>query len=117
MHPMQQDTLAKLAALSKELDDVLVEYEEFERDSVVTSIEYEKAYARTFLSLDGSVELRKQQALLDTWQERMEKEIAETQVKVCKERIRKLHAQLEVHRSINAAQRTQFITEPIGQFT
>lgn len=117
MHPMQQDTLERLAELSRELDDVIVEYDTYERDAIEADIEYEKAYARIFLSLDGSMELRKQQALLDTWQERLDKEIAEAQVKVCKERIRKLHAQLEVQRSINAAQRSQFVAEPLGQYT
>ena len=117
MHPQQQDTLAKLADISRELDEVIIEYETYEREAIETEIEYEKAYARNFLALDGSIELRKQQALLDTWQERMEKETAEAMVRVCKERIRKLHAQLEVQRSINAAQRAQFMAEPIGQFT
>lgn len=117
MHPLQQDTLAKLADISRELDEVVVEYDTYEREAVQAEIEYEKAYARTFLSLSGSVELRKQQALLDTWQERLDKELAEAQVRICKQRISKLHAQLEVHRSINAAQRTQFMTEPLGQYT
>lgn len=117
MHPLQQDNLAKLADLSRELDEVVVEYDTFERESAQSDSEYEMAYARTFLALDGSMEIRKQQALLDTWQERLDKEMAEAQVRVCKQRINKLHAQLEVHRSINAAQRTQFITEPLGQFT
>ena len=117
MHPLQQDTLSKLAEISRELDEVVVEYDTYERDAVMADIEYEKAYARNFLSLEGSVEVRKQQALLDTWQERLDKETTEAMVRICKQRISKLHAQLEVHRSINAAQRTQFMAEPLGQYT
>ena len=114
---MIEDTLADLQNASRMLDEAVAEYASLDNEAVIAKSDYEQAYARTFMSLDGSIELRKQQALLDTWSERLEMELSEAKVRAVRERIRKLHAQLEVLRSINAARRTQFIAEPTGQWT
>lgn len=89
----------------------------YDEDAIHKKIEYEKKYARIFLSMDGSMEIRKQQALLDTWEERLDMELAEMKTRTTKERIRKLGQQLEILRSMNAAAQRQFMTEPIGQYT
>lgn len=114
---MINQTLEKLAEISRLLDNAVVEYQELDESSVRAKSDAEVAFARTFLSLDGSMDMRKQQAIIDTWQERLDSELAESAVRTCRERIRKLHAQLEVYRSINAAQRAQFMAEPTGQWT
>lgn len=114
---MIHKTLENLAEISRLLDKAVDDYATLDEEAVLTKSEYEVAYARTFLSMEGAIEIRKQQALLDTWEQRLDNERAESSVRICRERIRKLHAQLEVHRSINAAQRAQFMAEPLGQYT
>lgn len=114
---MIHKTLEALAEISRMLDRAVDDYARFDEEAVMAKSEYEVAYARAFLSLDGSVEIRKQQSLLDTWEARLDMERAEQVVRAVRERIRKLHAQLEVQRSINAAQRAQFQAEPTGQWT
>jgi len=111
------DLIKKMNELWRFLDEAVYDVEQLDEDFVMKKIEYEKRYARTFLSLDGSMELRKQQAILDTADSRLDMEIAEVRLRACKERIRKLGAQLDIVRSMNAAQQRQFMTEPIGQHT
>lgn len=117
MLPSQQKTLADLAEISRMLDKAVETYAEFDEEAIIAKSDYEVAYARTFLASEGPMEIRKQQTILDTWQERLDAERSEASVRAVRERIRKLHAQLEVQRSINAAQRAQFQAEPTGQWT
>lgn len=76
-----------------------------------------QAYARTFMSLSGSMELRKQQAILDTSDEDLEAELAGVRLRAAKDRVRMLGLQMEILRSMNAAAQREFMTEPIGQYT
>jgi len=111
------DLIKKMNEIWRMLDEAVYDNEQLDETYILAKIDYEKVYARTFLSLDGSMELRKQQAILDTSDVRMDMEIAEVRLRACKERIRKLNSQLDIVRSMNAAQQRQFMTEPIGQFT
>lgn len=110
--------------LMKKLNEMWVLYDQAEydvaildEDAVRARAEYLRVYARTFLSQDGSVEMRKQQSILDTIDAHLTAELAEMKLRAGKERIRKLGAQLDILRSMNAAQQRQFMTEPIGQHT
>jgi hypothetical protein len=111
------DLIKKMNEIWVMLDQAENDIGIYDEDAVRKKIAFEQAYARTFMSLDGSMELRKQQAILDTVDSRLDFELAEVKLRACKERIRKLGSQLDIVRSMNAAQQRQFMTEPIGQYT
>ena len=111
------DLLNKLNEMWVLYDQAEYDVAILDEDAVRARADYLRIYARTFLSIDGSMEMRKQQAILDTIDEHLTAEIAEMKLRAGKERIRKLGAQLDILRSMNAAQQRQFMTEPIGQHT
>lgn len=112
-----QKTLENIAHCSRLLDETVVELGELDLEHVYAKSDAIVAYARAFMSSDGPMEVRKQQSLLDTFQERLDEELAEAKLRACKARLQKLHAQLDMLRTINAAQRAQFQAEPFGQYT
>jgi hypothetical protein len=112
-----QRNLAEIDQCSKMLDAAVEELAVLDMETVYAKSDNEVAYSRTFLSLEGAVELRKQQSLLDTAQERLDYDIAESKLRACKSRIQKLHAQLSMLQTVNAALRAQFQSEPFGQYT
>jgi hypothetical protein len=111
------DIIKKMNDLWTLLEQAGYDCEQLDEDFVIKKIEFEKAYARTFLSESGSMELRKQQSVLDTIDAKFDMELAEVKLRAGKERIRRLGQQLEILRSMNAAAQRQFMTEPIGQYT
>lgn len=99
------------------LDQAGYDTEQLDEEEVIARIEWKKAYARTFLSESGSMELRKQQATLDCIDLELDMEIAGVKLRAGRDKVRKLGLQLEILRSMNAAAQRQFMTEPIGQYT
>lgn len=111
------DVVATLSALSQELDTVTAQLISADEDMVYAQQEERQSYARCFMELDGSIELRKQQAILDTSQEKLDSELAEQKVRAARARIKYLELSFEAARSINAARRAEFVAEPLGQYT
>lgn len=96
-----------LIELGRQLDDATTEMADLEATAVRAKVSYEKAYAKSFLNGEGSVDRRKQQAILDTEATRLELYLADATLHACIERIRTLRSRIEVGRSINAAQRSE----------
>lgn len=96
-----------LIELGRQLDDATSEMADLEATAVRAKVAYEKAHARSFIDGEGSVDRRKQQAMLDTEKERLELYLAEAALHACIERIRTLRSRIEVGRSVNAAQRSE----------
>jgi hypothetical protein len=71
------------------------------------------AFARAFLTSDGAMDARKQQAVLATAGEKLDAEIASQQLRACQERLRVIRTRIDVGRSLGAAQRAEF-TAGIG---
>ncbi|EPH14715.1 hypothetical protein HMPREF1484_02024 [Dermabacter sp. HFH0086] len=115
MIPEQVRVVEQLAACARELDHLSREVAGLDMAHVEALADYRTAYARAFLIADGSVEERKQKAILVAEDERFQADVAEQKVRACRDRIRALRDRLEVGRSLNAAVRTQFTTEAVGQ--
>ncbi|UVY83834.1 hypothetical protein NLU66_16730 [Brachybacterium sp. NBEC-018] len=112
---MSTDIVSELSSIGRELNELSYEIARLDRAAVYARGEYRKAYARKFLSTEGSVETRKQVATLDVEDQLLEAEIADQLVRAARERIRVLRDRLEIGRSLNAARRAEFAAEPVGQ--
>lgn len=117
MIPNHQQSLERLAELSKLLDKATDEIAVLDEEAVRAKQLYEVAYARAFLDAIGSMELRKQIATYETREHNLTMELAQAKVRAIKERIRTLGTQIEVGRSLASAHKNQYLAEPIGQYT
>lgn len=115
MIPEQQKVVQQLAALAVELDELTHVVAELDRAHVEALASHRVAYARAFLSASGPVEDRKQRAVIEVEELRFAADVAEQQLRACRERIRALRDRMEVGRSLNAAVRAQFAAEAVGQ--
>lgn len=111
------DVVSELSSIGRELDGLSKNIDRLDRDSVTAWSVHRKAYATEYLGGTGSVEDRKQAAVLEVEDERLAAEIADQLVRAAKERIRVLRDRLEIGRSISAARRSEFAAEPVGQTT
>jgi len=117
MIPTHQQSLERLAELSRMLETATTEIAVLDEEAVHTKSAYEVAYSRAFLDSQGSMDLRKQIAIYETREENLTYEIAQQKVRACKERIRTLGVQIEVGRSLASAQKIAFTAETTGQYT
>lgn len=108
------ETLSQISQEVAELIEVIGEVDyELEQAKHIDKI----CFARSFMSLDGSMELRKQQATLDTESEALDVIIATAKMRAAKGRLEYLRMAFDTARSINAAKRAEFLSEPTGQWT
>ena len=105
--PTQQQVVLRLAELSRLLDHKTQEIRDLDEKAVRAKAKYERAFARTFLDTTGAVDVRKQTAVLETADLRLDMELADVLVRAAREAIRTLRDQLDVGRSLNAATRAQ----------
>lgn len=113
--PTVNDVVRRLAELSRMLDAATDEIARLDDAAVRAKGRYQVDFARTFLSSEGSVDARKQSAVLackDAW---LDAEIAEQQVRACRERIRTIRDQIDVGRSLNSAVRAEWAAGAVGQ--
>lgn len=96
-----------LLSLSRSMQQLSDELDDLEKHAVEAKEEYTLAYAKSFLSNGGSVEVRKQQSLLDTSDERLAAELAETLVRAHKRKIDTLRVRIDVGRSAAALVRAE----------
>lgn len=115
MTPEMQKVVEQLSACSRELDHLSVVVADLDYAAVVADAAHEVAHSRAFLSAEGPIEERKQKAVLECAELKLEKEVAAQKVRACNARIRALRDRLEVGRSLNAAVRSQFAAEAVGQ--
>ena len=105
--PTQQQVVLRLAELSRLLDHKTQEIRDLDEKAVRAKAQYERSFARKFLDTTGAVDVRKQTAVLDTADLRLDMELADVLVRAAREAIRTLRDQLDVGRSLNAATRAQ----------
>ena len=110
-----QSVVMNLAAIGRELDRLSGEVAERDEAVVRAYSAHRVAYAEAFTTGSGSVKDREQAAVLACEHLKLEAELAEQVLRATKERIKVLRDRLEIGRSVNAAIRTQFTTEGIGQ--
>lgn len=117
MLPNQTEVVKRLSELSRMLDAATEEIAQLDDFAVRAKSAHEVAFARSFLSAEGSMDQRKQVAILACADEKLAMEIAEAQVRAVKERINTLRSQISIGQSLSAAIRQQFSSEGIGQYT
>jgi len=115
--PNQEVTLEHLAKLSRLLDAATTEVAELDEAAVRAKQAHEVASARTYLTAEGPVDARKAQAVVSCADLALAAELAAAKHRACRERIRTLGVQIDVGRSLSAAQRNQFNAEATGQHT
>lgn len=109
------DVVMQLSKLARELEQVTRELAELDEAAVRAKGRYEVSYARAFLTAEGAMDVRKQQAVFDVADEKLAAEIAEQRVRATKEHIRTLRDRLDVGRSAGAALRSEFAASGWGQ--
>lgn len=97
----------QLANLSRQLDELVSDVDGAERDAINAREEYTRRYAREFLGAEGSMDVRKQEALLATSDARVAADMAEQHVKGLKRRIESVKLRVDVGRSLGAALRAE----------
>lgn len=113
--PTTHQVIKQLANLSRMLDAATTEIAGLDEAAVRAKARYQVGYARSFLSEQGSVDTRKQTAVLACQSQWLDAEIAEQLVRACRERIRTIRDQIEVGRSLNSAVRAEWNAGSVGQ--
>lgn len=103
-----QSVVHHLVELSALLDKATDEIAVLDEEAVRGKGAHQVAYARAFLTGTGSVDARKQQAVLECADLWLAYELADAKTRACKERIRTLRDQIEIGRSLNAAVRSEW---------
>lgn len=111
------DIVTELSRIGRELDRLSHQIDSLDESCVVAWSEHRKAYARAYINGTGSIEDRKQHAVLEVEELRVAAEAADQLLRAARERIRVLRDRLEIGRSISAARRAEFAAEPVGQAT
>lgn len=111
----QRAIVLELSAIGRELDDLSHSIAVQDEASVRAWSAHRRAYAKAFLTAEGAAEVRKQKATAAVEDERMTAEGADQVLRAARERIRVLRDRLEIGRSVNAAMRSQFAAEAVGQ--
>lgn len=97
----------QLANLTRQLDDLVQDIDEKEKDAVHAREDYTLAYAKAYLTAEGSIEARKHTATVDTHEVRLAAETAEQIVKGLRRQIDTVRLRVEVGRSLGAALRAE----------
>jgi phage shock protein A len=113
--PTTHQVIKRLADLSRMLDAATMEIATLDEAAVRAKAAYEVKFARSFLESVGAMDVRKQQAVLDSADQKFGAELAEQKVRACRERIRTLRDQIDIGRSLNSAVRAEFAASAVGQ--
>lgn len=103
--PTQQQVVMRLSELSRFLDAKTAEIATLDEAEQRAKAAHKVAFARSFLETSGSVDFRKQTAVLATADLELAFDLAAVQTRAAREAIRTLRDQLDVGRSLNAAAR------------
>jgi hypothetical protein len=112
-----QEIVTQLTELTTELKTTVTELADLDELAVRAEWKERQAYAQAFMSMNGSMEIRKQQSILDTSGLTLERELADMRVRAAKARIKYLEVAFDAIRSISAARRAEFASEATGQYT
>jgi iron only hydrogenase large subunit-like protein len=115
--PTQQDVVLQLSEIARQLEQKTHEIARLDEDAVRAQSRFEVGFARSFLTTDGSMDVRKQTAVLATADAKLDAEIGQAKVRAAREAIRTMRDRLDVGRSLNAAVRAEFQTGAVGQNT
>lgn len=97
------EVAAALAQLGRDLDACVRTLNTADRDAVNSRETYTMAFAKAFLSAEGAMDTRKQQATLDTHTERLAAETAEQIVRGLRRQVSSIEMRVEIGRSVSSA--------------
>lgn len=104
-----------LANLGRELDAKQVEIARLDEEATRNKARFEVQYARAFINAAGAEGLRKQTAVLETADAKLDAEISEQKLRASRESIRVLRDRLDIGRSLNSAIRSEWSSQGAGQ--
>ena len=96
-----------LLELSRQLQRLSDAMDDLEIKAVEAKEAYTVAYAQAFLTNTGSVEVRRQQSMLDTATTRLASDLAETMVRAHKRKVEALRIRIDIGRSAAAMVRAE----------
>jgi hypothetical protein len=94
------DVIENLTRISKDIDSVTDDITRLDEEAVRARIAQKKAYARAFLSVEGSMDIRRYTAELATIDTLLESELADQKHRAAVTSIKALRDRLEVGRSL-----------------
>lgn len=115
--PTQAQVVTELSEIARNLERKTVEIGNLDEAAVRAQSRFEVGFARTFLTTAGSMDVRKQTAVLETADAKLDAEIGQAKVRAARESIKTMRDRLEVGRSINAAVRAECAAGDVGQNT
>lgn len=98
---------ANLSRLALDLASLATALDLADKRAVNAREDYTMAYAKAFLRSEGAMDVRKQQALVDTHAERLMAEGADQIVRGIRKQMETIKVRIEVGRSVGAAVRTE----------
>jgi hypothetical protein len=97
-----------LSQISRDIDDVTDDIATLDEEAVRARAAYKVAYARAFLGAEGSMDIRRYTADLETSGEALESELAEQKHRAAIGSIKALRDRLEVGRSLGPLVRLEW---------
>ncbi len=102
------EIIRTLSTISREIDELTDELAVLDEAAVRARQEFKVAHARAFLNAEGSMDLRKQTAELETAGLQLSYELADQQHRAAVSQLRALRDRLEVGRSLGALVRLEW---------
>lgn len=106
--PTPREVALQLAELGRALDTKTLEIAALDEEATRKKAAFQVSFARAFMNAVGSVDARKQLAVMATEVEHLEAELAEVKLRAAKEAIRTMRDRLDIGRSLNAAVRSEW---------
>lgn len=101
------DVALQLARLGRDLDATVRALDTAERESVGRREDFTLAHARAFLRAEGSVDHRKNTAIVETSAERVAAETADVVVRGIRRQLESIRTRIDIGRSVGAALRSE----------
>lgn len=102
------DVIENLTKISKEIDKVTADIARLDEEAVRARVAYKRAHARTFLTTEGSMDIRRYTAEVETSDACLELELAEQKLRAAVGQVKALRDRLEVGRSLSPLLRLEW---------
>jgi hypothetical protein len=101
------DVAANLARIARQLDQAVTDLRTLDEEAVRACSRFEVTFAKSFLQHEGAMDVRKQQAIIETEKEKFDAEIADQRVRSQRALIDSLKVRIDVGRSYGTALRSE----------
>ncbi|WP_305781534.1 hypothetical protein, partial [Nocardia nova] len=108
------EVVKQLGKLSKQLDEATQQLNDADVAAVNAKETAKLAEAKAFLAAEGSVDARKNQAIVETHEVRLAAEVADAQVRGLMRTIRTLQSRIDVGRTYGATLRSEIALSGAG---